>query len=380
MQALGKFDWSSIDLKKLGIVLLILLGLMVSLYLFARLVSAVTTEIVPVIVTLFRYVLVAITPFVIALILAELLDPVVGFFQTKLRIPRPLAVLVTLGAVIIIFGWLLVMMFSKLMAELWELVNLLPQYRVEISNFINDLLIQYEEFSSNLPGPVSAKIQETVESFGRTLEGTAAQLVNSILNALSGLPYSLFLLVVVCLGTYIISRDKDHIINAISEFTPRKWRKPINLLRDRITIDIIGLIKSQLLFVTISVVIAAVGYLVIGNRYWLLLALVTGILDIIPVVGPGTIMLPWALFSFLMGHPKVTVILLLVYVTILIVRQVLQPYVMGDSIGVHPLTMLFSIYVGIVLVGAWGIFVGPILVIIIKAILKTCVALRSGEL
>ena len=232
---MGKFDWSSIDLKKLGIVLLILLGLMVSLYLFARLVSAVTTEIVPVIVTLFRYVLVAITPFVIALILAELLDPVVGFFQTKLRIPRPLAVLVTLGTVIIIFGWLLVMMFSKLMAELWELVNLLPQYRVEISNFINDLLIQYEEFSSNLPGPVSAKIQETVESFGRTLEGTAAQLVNSILNALSGLPYSLFLLVVVCLGTYIISRDKDHIINTISEFLQEDGAS-INLLRDRITI------------------------------------------------------------------------------------------------------------------------------------------------
>ena len=379
MQTLGKINWSKLDLKKVGIPLLIVMGLIITLYLLARLLSAVTTEILPSIIVLLRYVLISLIPFIVALILAELLDPVVGFLQSRLKFPRSLAVLLTLGTVIVVFGYILVMMFSKVMTELWELANLLPQYRVEISDSINNLLIQYEEFSSNLPKPVSAKIQETIETFGKSLEGTAIQLVNSILNALSGLPSSMFVIVVIFLGTYIISRDKNTIINAMTQLTPRKWREPLNLLRDRITIDIIGLIKSQLFFVAITVAIASFGYFLIGSRYWLLLALATGILDIIPVIGPGFLMLPWALFSFLLGHPKVSVGLVVLYLTILIVRQVIQPYVMGDTIGVHPLAMLISMYAGIVFFGPWGLLIGPVLVIVIKAIVRTYVALRKGE-
>ena len=117
----------------------------------------------------------------------------------------------------------------------------------------------------------------------------------------------------------------------------------------------------------ISTVMAGVGLFLIGTRYWLLIAILIGILDNIPVVGPGIMFTPWVAVNVIMGSTDRAVYLTILYLVIFAVRQLSEPKIMGDSVGIHPLLMLMAIYGGIVFFGVWGIFVGPLIAILIRA-------------
>ena len=115
--------------------------------------------------------------------------------------------------------------------------------------------------------------------------------------------------------------------------------------------------------------LSGTGLFIIGTRYWVLLALVIGLLDSIPIIGPGIVFTPWIAVSAITGDLNRAVYLTVLYFLIFAVHQLAEPKIMGDSVGVHPLVMLLAIYGGIVFFGVWGIIAGPFLAIMVKAIL-----------
>lgn len=306
-------------------------------------------------------------PFLIALGFALILEPLIFFMEDKLRLPRGIAVLTTLIAVGAITWYSIFLALGKVIGELMELATLLPMYREMITELTNDLLGQFERLNESLPTIMSLNIQESVQSFLLTLESSTKDLINRVLSTFSSLPSFLIISIISLVSTFFISRDKDLIIDTFMRFVPARMHKQVGITREMVATDILGFIKGRLLMLIIAVLISGIGLFLIGSRYWLLMAIIIGILDNIPVVGPGVIFTPWVAMSVITGSVNQAVYLTILYFVIFTVRQLIEPKIMGDSVGIHPLVMLLAIYGGVVFFGFMGIFIGPLIAILIRA-------------
>jgi len=121
----------------------------------------------------------------------------------------------------------------------------------------------------------------------------------------------------------------------------------------------------------INFIILITGFLILKIKYAFLMAVLVALLDALPVFGSGIILIPWALFNFLSGNYKISIVLFGLYVIIALVRQFLEPKIMGSKLGVHPLVMLVSMFVLFKLIGFLGLILGPALAIILTKIYKT---------
>ena len=309
----------------------------------------------------------ALLPFLVGLTFAILLEPLISFLERRVRLPRGIAVLTDLVAVGLIAWYLLFLVVGKMISELMDLALLLPQYRETITNLTDDLLAQFEHFNEALPPIVSLNIQRSVQDFLVVLETGTRDLINKVLAAFTSLPVFVVVSLISLVSTFFIARDKDLILDTLMNFVPPHFRGQVGHTRKLVATDLLGFVKGRLLMLIISTVIAGVGLFLLGTRYWLLIAILIGILDNIPVVGPGIMITPWVAVNVIMGSTDRAVYLTILYLVIFAVRQLSEPKIMGDSVGIHPLLMLMAIYGGIVFFGVWGIFVGPLIAILIRA-------------
>ena len=121
-----------------------------------------------------------------------------------------------------------------------------------------------------------------------------------------------------------------------------------------------------------------VGLSILGVNYSLLIAILIAVVDILPILGTGTILIPWALFSFVSGNVGLASGLLILYGVVLIIRQLVEPKIVGGSIGLHPLATLAAVYIGIRFVGFTGIFIGPIVALCIKGFSEEPQPIKKG--
>ncbi len=306
-------------------------------------------------------------PFVTGLIFAALLEPIIIFLEHRLRLPRQAAVMSTLVLSVSIAGYVLFAMTAKLISELINLTGMLPSYRHTIIDVTNDLFSQFERLNEGLPLEVRESFQDSLMGFLRTIEAIAKTSIEQVLAGFTSLPVFIAITVVIIVSTYFISKDKNMLIDFFMRLVPQQWQDRTYTTKERIAIDLMGFLKARILLLLIATVIAAGGLVLINTRYWLIIALIIGILDNIPIIGPGIIFAPWVITSLLLGDPDRAIFLTILYIVIFILRQLIEPKIMGDSVGIHPLPMLLALYGGIVFFGVMGIFIGPILLIVIKA-------------
>ncbi len=130
-----------------------------------------------------------------------------------------------------------------------------------------------------------------------------------------------------------------------------------------------SVVRTQLLLSLLTFIILCIGFAILGISYWGLIAFAIALVDLIPLIGSGIIMIPWAVVLLIMGKSDLAVPLLILYLIIFIGRQVLEPVINGKSIGVKPLYTFLATIVASILFGPWGLVLGPVIAIIIKTIL-----------
>lgn len=306
-------------------------------------------------------------PFLIGVTFAIILEPIIGLLERRLRVPRGPAVFATLISAGALAGYGVFLVVSQLIGELVELASLLPEYRETITNLTTDLLQQVEILNENLPAVMSLNIQLSVQEFLLGLEQGTKDLINRVLATFSGLPSFIVVSIITLVATFFIARDKDQIIEAFMQLVPPRARNQVQTFRETVSVDLFGYIKGRVVILLISILIAGVGLFLIGTRYWILLAILIGILDQIPIVGPGFVFTPWVAMSVIAGDIDRAVYLTILYFIIFAFRNFSEPKIMGDSVGLHPLIMILAIYGGIVFFGVTGIVAGPVIAIIIRA-------------
>jgi sporulation integral membrane protein YtvI len=189
----------------------------------------------------------------------------------------------------------------------------------------------------------------------------------SIINTLSALPKLAIFFLISIVATFFIAKDEEKIANAILHQLPLTMRQKFLSLKNNLFSALIGFLKAQLIILTITFIESLIGLNIIGVRYAFLISVFVSIVDILPVLGTGSVYVPWAIISILMGNTKMGISLLILYGIIVPVRYLVEPKIIGHQLGIHPLLTLMSMFVGIKLFGVGGVILGPTIVVIIKA-------------
>ncbi len=323
----------------------------------------------PAVKEIFLFILPLLLPFLIAIVLAVLIDPVVNKLEYR-GIKRKYGVLLVLLVILLGAGLLIAFVSFKLVAELMKLSNKLPEYSNTVIKSINELTQNIEDiyFAVKLPRQIMDQADELAGKGLELLNNFITASVENLIGILASLPSVLLIIIVALIATYFLSRDKEKIYEVFFNFLPHNWKLKWGTVSGELGGALFGFLRAQTILISITMVQALIGLLILNVNYAVTMAIIIGIADLLPALGPGTVLVPWAVWLIIKGELGLGLSLLLLYGIIIMTRYVLEPKILGDNIGLHPLETLISLYVGFMIFGLLGLIVGPIIMVIIKAV------------
>lgn len=326
-----------------------------------------------------EFLLPVLAPFIVAALVALFIEPVVKLLQERLRFPRALAVLTAILLVLSTLGLLMALGVLRLVAELGSLSNTLPEQVAVLRTTVEGFIQRGVIFYGDLPLSVTEYTDNTIKAVSQSMESGLKTVVNGVLSGLSGLPGAFFIALIILLGTYFFSRDLEPLKNVWMRSLPGSWGRHSLNVAEQAFIAFRGYLRAQFVLVSITTIIAVFGLMLVGSPYAVSLGLLTGFFDMIPVLGPSTIFVPWVVWMVFTGSVGMAVKLGIILGIILVVRQLLEAKVIAMSLGVHPLAVLAAMYIGLRTLGVFGLVLGPVVLIILQAAAKAYISSRRGE-
>lgn len=316
-----------------------------------------------------RYLVPYLVPFVIAAFLTALLDPVVTAAE-RWHVPRPLAtlsvLLVGIAGTLAGLGALVGVLIGEMMSLSTELPGLYEAGRRVLDGILDQLVAV-----SNLHLP---NAQTLLNSQLSTLYHLTGTVLRALLMVAFGLPNVLLVAVIAFVAAFFLVRDRRGLLHVWEWIVPPAMRRRMPLLKLEVVRGTLGFLRAQLFLVGATALSTTVGLWLYGSRYALLLGLIAGLLDLIPFLGPTALLGPWAAVLLLTGRVIDGLEVAVVLAGVALVRQLIEPRLVGGGTGLHPLTALVALYVGIRVFGPLGFFIGPITAVVIKA------AVRAGRI
>jgi sporulation integral membrane protein YtvI len=313
-----------------------------------------------------RWLLGYVMPFLLAVVLGAWLDPLVDWGE-RFHLPRGLSVLLGLAVLLAGLAASLGLFVSVLMVEVARLAARLPNL-FAVGRRVLDGALTWALGVADWRAPAATRLLNDHL-------GTLYQIVGAVLRAvglaLVALPNVLLVAVLTVIAAFFLLRDKSVLVAMGDWLVPPAYRHRAPHLRGEVLRGTLGFVRAQMLVVLTTAAATAVGLWVYGSRYALLLGLLAGVLDLVPFLGPTALLAPWAVVELLAGRAWSGVGLLAVLAGVVLLRQVVEPRLVAHGTGLHPLTALVALYVGVRLFGAWGFVIGPVSAMALKAAAKT---------
>ena len=297
-------------------------------------------------------------PFVIGWLIAMVANPLVKFLERRLNLVRKHSSVIIVVAVLagIIGG--LYFLVGRVIIEIRLLVVDMPEIYEAVRLELMEALDSLNRMVARMPTGVQEWFNRTNENLG----GIASSLMQKIAfptvtvagNVAKGIPGALVNSIVVILSSYFFIAEQDRIRDLAGRLIPSSFYSYGGLFRKDLKNLIGGYFLAQFRIMFVVAVVLAVGFLILGVRYGILLAVLIAILDFLPLFGTGTALFPWAVVTLLSGEAAFAVGLILLYVLTQVVRQIIQPKIVGDSMGLPPLLTLVFLYVGFKIRGISG--------------------------
>lgn len=322
-----------------------------------------------------KHVFIYFTPFIIAAVIASLINPIVDYIDDNLPIHRGFIAVIVLVLVILILVILILIGGSQGYLELNKLLHNLPDYRsidTQIK-WISEQNLELENFMERLE--ISAAVKDAINSnlqllYNAIRDGLVA-IINSVLDFLTKLPSMLMILFIAFIATFFISRDRDNIKKFLVNIFPEDIQPKIANVFTQLNRSAIGYIRAMLILITISGIIAGTGVKLMGNQYALIVGTAAAVLDLIPIIGPALLFYPWIITSIIFGNFSQAVSLFFLHLFLAAVRSASEGKIMGRNLGLHPLATMIALFSGYRILGAIGFVVGPTFLVIIKAIVDS---------
>lgn len=314
---------------------------------------------------LLRYGLPALMPFVLAFLLAYCLKRPIRFLAEKLRLGRRAAALLT---VLLFYGtiglFLAFLSVRAISAASQFIVNLPGLYAEYAEPVLTSFFESAEEFflyqDPELLNQLNAVWEQFLNSLGQQVTGLSVEVMGVLSGMASSLPAFFIRLVLMIIASFFIAMDYDALTGFCMDQMSGRTKKIFLQIKEYVVGTLFVCIRSYALIMSITFMELAVGLTLIGVEYSVAIALFIAVFDILPVLGTGGIMIPWVILEAFRGDLALAVRLLIVYVAITVIRNILEPKIVGSQIGLHPVVTLASMFLGAQLFGVIGLFGFPI--------------------
>lgn len=314
-----------------------------------------------------RYMLPYIAPFAAAFAVAAALEGVVSRLTEKVGIPRSIAS----GACVLIFVagvlGLLYALCSRVLGELSGFVQRLPGLLDSVSDTLtswqNRLSAYFSSDAQDYTGRILDSLTEQVKKLPSILSGA---LISWVTAAAAAAPTVLLFAVTAVIGAYFTSSSYNEILHFAALQLPEHVLVKARKIRMGLRSTIVRWFRAQILLMLITFIELTIAFLLLGINYALLLALFTAVVDALPVLGTGTVLIPWAIYDMLTGRMSTGIGLAITYGAVTVLRSCIQAKLLGDQLGLHPLVTLLAIYTGYMAWGVTGMIIFPIAAITIK--------------
>lgn len=335
-------------------------------------------------------------PFAAGWLISVVANPVVRFLEKKIRIVRKHGSFVMITAVL---GLIVFAIYSLVGWSTRGIVMILKELPELYTDIERDVLSAYESLSGKfqiVSPDMEAAVAQMIETIGAAVGGILPDLTTSAGGAVARTIPDVFVSVVVTLlSSYFFLAEHDRIKAKVWKLLPDSAKKYLHLIRQDVRKVIGGYFMAQFRIMFVVALILMAGFWILGIDHSVLLAILIAILDFLPMFGTGTALIPWALLKLFTGEWACAGGLLLLYVITQAVRQIIQPKIVGDSIGLPPLTTLFLLFigyrvrgftgmilavpVGMILIKLYGYGIFDSLITNVKLLLKEIEMLRTGE-
>ncbi|MCH1627832.1 sporulation integral membrane protein YtvI [Ferdinandcohnia quinoae] len=322
-------------------------------------------------------------PFIFALVIAFLINPLVNFFERKGKMPRSLAVFLGIIIVFAIVAGLLTLLIAEIISGANYLSKVVPDHFEKLVIYIEDLIAgqliplyqQLTNMFDNLDTGQQQSIMENIQNVGKTITTNVGQFIQSLLQIipeiLGWLPNAATVIIFSMLATFFISKDWEKLIKIGQRFIPAKARTSSRSVFLELKKALFGFIKAQATLISITAVIVLIGLLVLRVEYAITIALIIGIVDVLPYLGTGLVFVPWIIYAAFSGDIQFAIGLGVLYLIVVVQRQIMEPKILSSSIGLDPLATLIALFVGFKLIGFLGLIIGPVTLVVIKTLHST---------
>ncbi|HPE95155.1 MAG TPA: sporulation integral membrane protein YtvI, partial [Bacillota bacterium] len=289
----------------------------------------------------FKYALPLFLPFVLAWIVAALLQPVIRFLGDKVKIPKKISVLVLVVTAIGLLVWAVYAIANRLVTEVTSLVSFLQKWMQNIANndsAVNNIIdwlnnvIPFIDFSDKL-----YEIWDNLDGYIldaiKLLSGNITDIIPVLKDIVLMIPGAVVFVVISVISCFYFACDFKKINTFLAMQLPVRARAFGTVLKQQFLITVGKYIKAYGLIILITFTELFVGFTILGISYSFLLALITALIDIMPVLGTGLVLVPWALYSLIVGDYFMGIGLLILYVLITVIRQIIEPKIVGSYIG-----------------------------------------------
>ena len=315
----------------------------------------------------FSYLYKIASPIFWAFVIFAVIEPPAKFLHRRGLKKTVATTISTLLFLLILFG-AIVGVGAIFAAQIYSLAQTIPGYAVTLQNEI------IENFGSLLTrlDALTPGLIDQIKNFSSTVTEKGAQLAAGFLTWLFSIVTSvssiLFNFGVGTILAFFLSLEADSWRKTAQEKTPKTFKAAFQFLKENVLKGILTYIKAQLKLISITFIVVFAALLALGVKNSLSIAVLSAFFDVLPLLGVSTVFVPWIIYLIVIGNIKLAVALAILLAVVLGTRQILEPKITGDSLGVSAFTMLSFMIISLSLFGVAGVILSPILIILIKAL------------
>lgn len=308
-----------------------------------------------------------IAPFIVAWIFSCILNPFVTWAHRHAKIHRGMGTIISMLTILSALVGLIFVIVKQLWLQIIGLAQDLPSYS---NNFVEGFNL-FEDKLSALFKLVPAtealsNIDTVIAQCMKSLSSLITSIIPNVYEAVAAVPDVVIFIIITLLSTFFMTKDHYYIKGFVKAQLSDTIIDKVVVMQEGLVQAIGGYIKTQCILMSITFTICLVGLFVLDQPYTLLLALIIAIIDALPVFGSGAILLPWGFYNIIIGNYSLGLGLIIIYGVIFVMRQIMEPRILSNQIGVYALVTIIAVYIGYKIIGVLGLIIGPALVVILQ--------------
>jgi sporulation integral membrane protein YtvI len=317
-----------------------------------------------------RYLLVWLLPFVIALGLSALAEPVIDFCRQKLQLRRSFTAAVLTLALLGILTALVSVLLVQLLRQAYAFLSGLPQQLEHLPQLLDTLQARFDRFCAACPEVLRKRLEHFLDNLSTPLTDLFQQVSSWCLSlvtaALGKVPQLFLFTLTTVLALFFTAGSYPSILAFFRRQLPPQRLETARGVKANLFSTLGKWLRSELTLIAITFAQLLLGLLLLRQPYALLLAVLIALIDALPVFGTGTVLIPWALLCFVVDDIPRGIALIALYAVILLVRSIMEPRIMAAQADLPPLVTLLAIWLGFCTMGVAGMLLFPIALLFVK--------------